>query len=156
MDITGSHFSNLPSVASPVGPSASMRSSSRIPMRHTPAIVRRGVGSSGRQPSFNPTAVGERTCSFLRHLYPSRTVDNVTADLTAWGVKSSTIAKMLERSSTPSTPLLIALTFAYGPEFLCAVLDHPPAWLSAAHRADRQQQIEASIAALKSELDGLR
>ena len=117
-------------------------------MRRASDIERPGSAS-------DPTAVGEQTCTFLRGLYPRSTAENVAADLKAWRIKSATIAKMLERQSSPSTGLFIALASVYGPEFLCAVLSSPPRWLSAAYRAERQRELETRMAVLKSELERL-
>lgn len=49
-----------------------------------------------------------------------------------------------------------AMVCVYGPEFLCAILDRPPAWLDAAQRTTRIETIEARIAALQSERDAIR
>ena len=117
-------------------------------MRHASDIDRPGSAS-------DPTVVGEQTCTFLRRLHPRATAENVAADLKAWRVKSATIAKMLERQSTPGTHLWIALSCVYGPEFLCAVLTTPPGWLSAAYRAEKQAELEAKLAALQLEMDRL-
>lgn len=121
---------------------------SRNIVRHASEIVRQNSAS-------DPTEVGEQTCTFLRQMHPRATAENVAADLKAFRVKSATIAKMLERKSTPSTPLMLALACFYGPEFLCAVLPSPPRWLSAAYRAEKQVELEAKMAALKTELERL-
>lgn len=117
--------------------------------------MRRASDPARPSSASDTTVVGEQTCTFLRRLYPRATAENVAADLKTWRVKSATIAKMLERGSTPSTHLWIALSSVYGPEFLCAVLPSPPRWLSAAYRAEKQARIEAQVAALKTELERL-
>ncbi|GBD48144.1 hypothetical protein [Methylopila sp. Yamaguchi] len=95
---------------------------------------------------------GERVCAFLRAIYPEKTAANVAADT---GVPARTVEKWLERLSSPSWPHGLRLVAAYGPEFLCAVMDTPPAWLTEAGRAAARAQLEAQIAeieALREEL----
>ncbi len=104
---------------------------------------------------FAPTDVGERVCTYLRRLHPGRTVDNIVADLAAWDVKNSTIAKMLERRTAPSVPLLFAMVEAYGPDFLAAAYPKQLGWLSEAARAQRKATLEARMADLKSEMERL-
>lgn len=117
----------------------------------------RQASPSKRHPvAFDTTFVGARACAFLRRLYPARTVDNVVADLSGWSVKPATIAKMLERQTAPGTVLWAALTCTYGPEFLAAVLPHAPAWLDAAHRAQRQEAFEHRLADLRRDFEDLR
>ena len=127
---------------------SSMVSPSRIAMgQASPTSRHRSVADT--------TAVGERVCAYLRRRHRSRTVDNVVADLAGWGVKHATIAKMLERQSTPSVPLLFAMVDAYGPDFLAAVHPKQLGWLSEAARAQRKATLEAAMADLKNEMDRL-
>lgn len=118
--------------------------------------VRHLSGKLRRRSVPQPTAVGSSICRFLTHLHPRATADQVAADLCAWGVKAGTIAKMLERRSTPSGWLMLALTCAYGPELLCAALPEAPDWLDAAQRARAQRALEDGIAAQQRALDALR
>lgn len=108
-----------------------------------------------RMSAIRPTDVGERTCRFLRGMYPARTADCVAADLHTWGVKASTVSKMLERMSAPGALLWSALICVYGPDFLSAVLPSKPRWLDDAHRAEKQREIDAKIAALEAERGAL-
>lgn len=80
----------------------------------------------------------------------------VAADLQYWGVKAPTIAKMLERRTAPGAALWVAMTCAYGPEFLAAVLPSAPTWLSDAQKCERIRALEAAIEAQRRELDALR
>lgn len=128
---------------------ASMASSSELTVEHQ-------TRSGTRRFSFAPTDVGERTTAFLRRRYPSRTVDNVVADLAAWDVKHATVARMLERQTSPGSILWLALIWAYGPEFLSEVHPAPLGWLSEAAREQKQREIEAKIEGLRAELEQLR
>ena len=117
-------------------------------MRHAPAGRRQAV-------VLTPTDVGERVCAFLRRLHPSRTIDNVVADLAAWSIKHSTVSKMLERRTAPGAILWVALIDAYGPNFLAAVLPKQMGWIDDAARAQRKAELEARMAALRNELERL-
>lgn len=102
------------------------------------------------------TAVGERVTAFLRRRHPVRTIDNVVADLAPWDIKHATVARMLDRQSSPGTILWLALIWAYGPEFLSEVHPAKLHWVHSAARAERQREIEAKIDALKAELEAIR
>ena len=102
-----------------------------------------------------PTDVGERVCTFLRRLYPDRTVDNVAADLAAWNIKTATIARMLERETAPGAVLWLALIWAYGPEFLTAAHPARLGWLDAASREQRKEALDRELARLRAERDSL-
>ena len=103
--------------------------------------------------AFVPTDVGDRVVGFLRRLHPSKTAQSVAAE-TGCGVDA--IEKWLERASVPNGRAMLRLFLAYGPAFLCAVVDNPPAWLDARQSAARQIELEASIARQRAELDQLR
>ena len=66
------------------------------------------------------------------------------------------VEKWLERASVPNGRAMLRLFLSYGPEFLCAVVDNPPAWLDDRRRAARQIELEASIARQRAELAQLR
>jgi hypothetical protein len=117
-------------------------------MRHH-RVFRRHASVSCRHLS-----VGERTAGFLRSIHPEKTAANVSAD-TRGRISAKTIEKMLERLSAPSTVNGIILFEVYGPEFMCALMDNPPEWLSAAGREQAAARLDAGIAeleALKREL----
>ena len=111
--------------------------------------------SRTRRFAIDTTTIGERTTAFLRRRYPVRTVDNVVADLEPWDVKPATVARMLERQTSPGTILWLALIWAYGPEFLSEVHPAPLGWLSAAAREQKQAELDAKIAALMAERERL-
>ncbi|WP_158809643.1 hypothetical protein [Beijerinckia sp. L45] len=130
-------------------------------MRHAPNNPPAKVGCQpsnvARRPTFvSASEVGERVCEYLRQLYPQRTVDNVAADVASWHVSRFTVAKMFERQTAPGAVLWVALIDAYGPDFLAAALPKQLGWLDDAARTQRREALEARMAAIKSELDGLR
>lgn len=88
---------------------------------------------------------------FLRRVHPQKTADNVSADT---GIATATIARWLDRGSAPTSWAFLKLIGAYGPEFACAVMDEPPAWLSKAAREEERRRIEHQIAALQTRLQG--
>ncbi len=96
-----------------------------------------------------PTDVGDRVISFLRRMHPSKTAQAVAAD-TGCGVDA--IEKWLERASVPNGRAMLRLFLAYGPPFICAVVDNPPAWLDERQRAVRRIELEAGIARQQAEL----
>lgn len=89
----------------------------------------------------------------MRRLHPAKTAECVAADL---GIAPSTVAKWLERGTTPNGWAFPRFIAAYGPEFLCAVMDHPPAWLDRAAREEEQRRLRAEIAALEARLTEAR
>ncbi len=97
--------------------------------------------------SFRQLSDGERVCAFLRSIYPEKTAANVAADT---GISARTIEKWLERLSAPSWPHGIKLFRAYGPEFMCAVMDNPPRFLTEAGRAQARARLDAKIAELEA------
>ncbi len=95
----------------------------------------------------------ERIIGFLRRMYPTKTADNVAADI---GGSAVTIQKMIDRRSTPNVVTYGRMLMAYGPAFLVAVYPNAPKWLDEAHRREQQaalraeqQRIEAQLAALE-------
>lgn len=93
----------------------------------------------------------ERVCAFLREAYPTKTADSVAADT---GIPAARVRKWLEGKAYPSGAAVVLLTAAYGPEFLCAVMDSPPAWLTEAGRAQARARISTQIAELEALLEG--
>lgn len=99
-----------------------------------------------------PHDMGTRVVDFVRSMHPQKTALCVSAET---GISAKTVAKWLERVSSPGGLAVLQLTAAYGPEFLVAVFPTAPAWLSAAHRAERAAQIERRLASLQAERDAL-
>lgn len=97
-------------------------------------------------------SLGERVVTFLRMRHPVKTADNVAADT---GIPVNTIKTWLQRSSAPDAEGYTLLWVAYGPEFLAALPDRPPAWLQDIRRAQEAAQLKAEIAALTSKLSGV-
>jgi len=97
--------------------------------------------------------LAERVNEFLRRRYPVKTGENVRSDI---GINATTVQKWLDRSSAPSSWALVKMISAYGPEFLAAVMgDTAPAWLRQSAHVERRAQIEAQMAALSQELQGM-
>lgn len=106
-----------------------------------------------QQSHFVPTDVGQRTVRFLKGARPRDTAKLVSRDT---GIGISTLEKMIERQSAPSAGTFVAMTLAYGPAFLAAVMPEGPAWLDRAVRAERQAHLEAEQARITRELEGMR
>lgn len=109
-------------------------------IRQTPASVRSGAA--------------ERIIAFLRSRYPTKTADNVAADT---GLGAPTVQTWIDRCTAPNIVGIIALTSAYGPDFLTACMgERAPAWLSAAHREAEAARIDREIEELKARRASLR
>lgn len=100
----------------------------------------------------NRHAVAGRLCAFLRGRHPVKTAEHVAAET---DLSVATVASLLERGSAPSALTLLALVGAYGAEVLCAAMERPPAWLSAAARQAERERVEAQIASLRAKLEGV-
>ena len=98
---------------------------------------------------IEPKVLGEKTQNFLKSRHPQKTAANVVID-TDGRLKEAQIERWLEGVSAPSGAALIVLISAYGPEFLAAVLQNPPAWLDAARRSESVARIDAEIEKLKA------
>lgn len=98
------------------------------------------------------TNVAERIITFLRLRYPTKTADNVAADL---GCSPETVAKMMERVATPNAVTFGRMVLTYGPAFLIAVYPKAPAWLDEAHRRERQEALRAEQRRIQEQLDAL-
>ncbi len=87
----------------------------------------------------------ERVATFLRRAHPAKTAAHVASKI---GVSEYRVGKWLELSSAPNGSAMIALTAAYGPEFLAAVMPASCAWLDESVRATRLARVEAELAEL--------
>jgi|GEM_PF-2150127 len=94
-------------------------------------------------------ACAERVVTFLRTQHPAKTAESVAAET---GLGIDRIRKWLERGSKPSCAACFVMIAVYGPEFLSAVMDRPPAWIATAARAARREELRAEIADLESRL----
>lgn len=108
---------------------------------HQKVFSKLGRGSAARL---------DRVCAFLRSVYPSKTADQVAADT---GIAAGTVRKWLEAKASPSGAAVVLLTAVYGPEFVCAVMDQPPAWLHENARRAERARIEAQMAVLRARLE---
>ncbi|MCV9940952.1 hypothetical protein OIU35_31765 [Boseaceae bacterium BT-24-1] len=97
-------------------------------------------------------AKAERIIAFLRRMYPSKTADNVAADI---GGSSVTLQKMIDRRSTPSVVTYGRMLLAYGPEFLMAVYPNAPKWMSDAYRKEQQEALLAAQKRISEQLAAL-
>ena len=141
--LTPSLISALASVRS------SMTSSSEKAVRQSGQIFGRDVAKPRVRTQSIRTSVGERVVAYLRHLHPSKTADNVSAQT---GIPAGTIQKWLDRGSAPNADAYCRLGRAYGPDFLAATWDIAPSWLSEAVREQRAATLQAEIAALEAKL----
>lgn len=97
------------------------------------------------------STIAERVCAFLRSVHPTKTAENVAADI---GISPRTIRALFERDSAPGAVAFAAMVSAYGPEFVAAVVPGC-GWAAAAAREARREKIAAEIAALQSEIEAL-
>lgn len=126
--------------------SSSMREVSEKAVRHSP-VPRATTVCSDR------TDLADRVNEFLRRKYPVKVGECVGADL---GIKATTVQKWMERTSAPSSWMLLKMVSAYGPEFLAAVMgDAAPEWLHASAHTERRARIAADIQKLQAELDAI-
>lgn len=116
------------------------------PSRIQPHAASHEIESRGR------TSLGERVVAFLRSRHPTKTADNVAADT---GVSVNTVKTWLDRASAPNADGYTRLWIAYGPDFLAAMPDKPPAWLDQFRRDREAAHLKSEIAALEAKLAGV-
>lgn len=117
-------------------------------MKSHPARIRAHTLSNDVE-SARGSQLGRRIVAFLSSRHPVKTAENVAADT---GVPINTVKTWLGRESDPSGRAYVRLWLAYGPEFLAATIEHAPAWLDAAHRAEEAARLKAEIAAREARL----
>lgn len=76
---------------------------------------------------------------------------NVAADT---GCSAAQVEKW--STSLPGFIATMRLIAAYGPEFLAALFENPPAWIVAACAAERGARIDSEIARRERELEELK
>lgn len=96
----------------------------------------------------------ERAMAWLRARHPVKAPEEIES-ATHGMVSAATAKKWMGRQSAPSFVAAMALIAAYGPEFLHAVMDQPPAWLCAASRAERLAALEVERARIAREMASL-
>jgi DNA-binding transcriptional regulator YiaG len=121
--------------------SSPMHTASETGMRTTSLWRRKAFSKISRRSA----ARLERVCAFLRETYPHKTADSVAADT---GIAAATIRKWLEAKATPNGAAVVLLAAVYGPEFLCAVMDNPPDWMTDAGRAQARARLDDGLAEL--------
>lgn len=94
----------------------------------------------------------ESVAKFLRRTHPTKTAAHVASKI---GFSEYRVGKWLELSSAPNGGAMIALTCAYGPEFLAAVMPQRFDWLDEGLRAARRAELKSEIAARERELNSL-
>lgn len=106
--------------------------------------------ASSQTPAAVRAGAAERIIAFLRARYPVKTAENVAADT---GLSPLTIQTWIDRCTAPNIVGIIALTAAYGPDFLSACMgEKTPDWLVAAERKKRAAELKARRAAIDAEL----
>lgn len=96
-----------------------------------------------------------RVVAFLRARHAAsgaKIAERVEAEC---GIAAGTVRKWLDRASAPSFSAYLALIHAYGPEFLAAVMDRPPAWITVAARGAARERVMKQIAELEAEAERL-
>ncbi|WP_367622874.1 hypothetical protein [Labrys neptuniae] len=95
----------------------------------------------------------DRVTAHLRKIYPNKPSEHVAA---ATDLPVDTVRKWFARQNTPNGPAIVRLVFVYGIEFLCAIMDEPPHWLSRAADAEELATLDAEFAALQKRREALR
>lgn len=137
--------SRKPSDARPAQVAPSVSPISEMQMRQSSRTARPVTGP-------DRTFVADHAIEFLRRIYPTKTADNVAADIS---VSPDTISKMIERGATPSAATFCRLIFAYGPAFLAAVYPKAPQWLDEANRREMQANLRAEQQRISDQLAAL-
>ena len=88
-------------------------------------------------------------CAFLRKRFPVKTACCVEAETL---IAADTFRKWDAGLAAPSFVHFLTLISVYGPEFLAAVYESAPDWLSAAVRDQQIHDLEDSIAKQKARL----
>lgn len=130
---------------SAAAPSPVLSQASEISMRTTSLWSGKPLSKLGRRSLVRL----DRTCAYLRELYPHDTAKQVAAD-TGGMVGFETIRKWLAGKATPSGAAVVVLSAVYGPAFLLAVMDGPTDWMTEAGRAQARAQLDEGIAALEA------
>lgn len=110
------------------------------------------MSGSGQTDVAERIAKAERIIGFLRQRYPTKTAENVAADL---GCSADTVQKMMERCSTPNVMTFGRMILQYGPAFLAAVYPKAPKWLDEAHRREMQATLRAEQQRISDQLAAL-
>ena len=95
----------------------------------------------------------KRAVAFIERLYPVKTGDNFKA---ATGISADTFRKWRDGVSAPGWRHSLRMILVFGPEFLAATLDNPPAWLDAASRQEMAARLQSEIAERERRLADLR
>ena len=99
------------------------------------------------------TDVAERVVEFLRRRHPVKPAECIASSVC---ISVSTAQKWIERSSAPSSWMLVKMIHHYGPEFLAAVMGElAPEWLNESAHTERRARIAANIQKLQAELDAI-
>jgi hypothetical protein len=96
----------------------------------------------------------EKVGRFLRKVHPVNTAAEVSVKT---GIPTRTVQRYLASCPVvPSGGALLRLIFAYGPEFLAAILPDAPAWVDRAKAEERRAALEAERMAIEEKLAELR
>lgn len=87
---------------------------------------------------------------FWRGRYPQKTAVEVAAAL---GAPVRTVENWLDGASAMSLRWFLQGVGVWGPDFLAACFEAPPAWLDAAARAAQRERLESEIALMQARLD---
>jgi hypothetical protein len=115
--------------------------------------MRQSALSARRLPAVNRIVVAERINAFLRKRHPQKTAEHVSAETS---IPAGTVAKWLERGSSPGAVGILLMVMAFGPEFLAeAYAEKTPEWVkeAIAIRA-ASQRVKARIEPIL--IEGLR
>lgn len=115
--------------------------------------MRQSAANGRRLPATNRAVVAERINAFLRRRHPQKTAEHVSAETS---IPAGTVAKWLERGSTPGAVGTLLMILAFGPEFLAEVYaEKTPEWVkeAIATRA-AAQRVKAKIEPLL--IEGLK
>jgi hypothetical protein len=92
--------------------------------------MRQSAVNGRRLPATNRAVVADRINALLRRRHPKKTAEHVSAETS---IPAGTVAKWLERGSSPGAVGTLLMILAYGPEFLAEVYaEQTPEWVKEA------------------------
>ena len=81
----------------------------------------------------------------LRAMFPGDTAARVAAEL---ALDAALVQSWLDGRVAPSAQALVKMVFAFGPKFLAAIGNAPPAWVDVAHAAHELLDLDRELKAL--------
>ena len=122
------------------------------PVPSTPSSCVRGNGMTSRNGGKIDGESVKRAVSFIERRYPIKTGAAFEAET---GISADTFRKWRDGVSMPGWRHSLRMILIFGPEFLAATVEHAPAWLAEAHRAELARKLNARIDRDRAALEDL-